>query len=60
MLSVLARLRSAQGRIGRVLSPGGAGGITIKSTLDGVVSTCGRKSLESGALAPKSAAAASP
>ncbi|WP_437870172.1 efflux RND transporter periplasmic adaptor subunit [Sorangium sp. So ce363] len=33
-----ARLRSAQGRIGRVLSPGGAGGITIKSTLDGIVS----------------------
>jgi membrane fusion protein, heavy metal efflux system len=36
--AVNARLRSAGGRLGRVLSPGGAGGITIKSTLDGIVS----------------------
>lgn len=36
--AVGARLRSAQGRVGRVLSPGGAGGIPIRSTLDGLVS----------------------
>jgi membrane fusion protein, heavy metal efflux system len=36
--AVQARLRSAEGRIGRVLSPGGSGGITIKSALDGIVS----------------------
>lgn len=36
--SVQGRLRSAEGRLGRVLLPGGAGGITIKSTLDGVLS----------------------
>lgn len=33
-----ARLSSARGRVGRVLAPGGAGGLPIKSTLEGVVS----------------------
>lgn len=33
-----ARLASASARIGRVNAPGGAGGLTIKSTLDGVIS----------------------
>ncbi|HEY6079345.1 MAG TPA: efflux RND transporter periplasmic adaptor subunit [Polyangiaceae bacterium] len=33
-----ARLKSAGGRLGRVDSPGGAGGLAIKSTLDGVIS----------------------
>jgi membrane fusion protein, heavy metal efflux system len=33
-----ARLSAAQGRLGRVLTPGGAGGLSIRSTLDGVVS----------------------
>jgi RND family efflux transporter MFP subunit len=33
-----ARLRSAGGRLGRVDSPGGAGGLPIKSTLDGLIS----------------------
>lgn len=32
-----ARLRSAQGRLGRVTAPGGAGGLAIKSTLGGLV-----------------------
>jgi multidrug efflux pump subunit AcrA (membrane-fusion protein) len=32
-----ARLRSAKTRIGRVLAPGGAGGLPIRSTLAGVV-----------------------
>jgi RND family efflux transporter MFP subunit len=34
----LARSRSAGGRLGRVDAPGGAGGLPIKSTLDGVIS----------------------
>jgi membrane fusion protein, heavy metal efflux system len=33
-----ARLKSAGGRLGRVDSPGGAGGLSIKSTLDGLIS----------------------
>jgi RND family efflux transporter MFP subunit len=33
-----ARLRSAGGRLGRVDSPGGAGGLAIKSTLAGLIS----------------------
>lgn len=33
-----ARLKSAGGRLGRVVAPGGEGGLTIKSTLDGLVS----------------------
>jgi RND family efflux transporter MFP subunit len=33
-----ARLKSAGGRLGRVVAPGGEGGLTIKSTLEGVVS----------------------
>lgn len=33
-----ARLASASARIGRVNAPGGAGGLTIKSTLDGMIS----------------------
>jgi membrane fusion protein, heavy metal efflux system len=33
-----ARLGSAGGRLGRVTAPGGAGGLTIKSTLEGQVS----------------------
>ena len=36
--ALTGRLRAAQGRIGRVLSPGGGGGLTIKSTIRGVVS----------------------
>jgi RND family efflux transporter MFP subunit len=36
--TVKARLRSAEGRLGRVLSPGGKGGVSIQSTLDGIVS----------------------
>lgn len=33
-----ARLSAAKGRVGRVFAPGGAGGLPIKSTLEGVVS----------------------
>lgn len=33
-----AQLRSAGGRLGRVTAPGGAGGLTVKSTLEGLVS----------------------
>ncbi|HEX2870797.1 MAG TPA: HlyD family efflux transporter periplasmic adaptor subunit, partial [Polyangiaceae bacterium] len=33
-----ARLKSAGGRLGRVDSPGGAGGLSIKSTIDGLIS----------------------
>jgi multidrug efflux pump subunit AcrA (membrane-fusion protein) len=33
-----ARLRSAQGRLGRVVTPGGAGGLAVKTSLDGIVS----------------------
>lgn len=33
-----ARARSAGGRLGRVDAPGGAGGLPIKSTLDGLIS----------------------
>jgi len=33
-----ARLRSAGGRLGGVVSPGGGAGITVRSTLDGLVS----------------------
>lgn len=33
-----AQLRSAAGRLGRVTAPGGAGGLTLKSTLEGIVS----------------------
>jgi len=33
-----ARLKSAGGRLGRVDAPGGAGGLPIKSTLDGLIS----------------------
>ena len=33
-----AKLSSASGRVGRVVTPGGAGALTIRSTLDGVVS----------------------
>ncbi len=32
------RLRSAGGRLGQVTAPGGEGGLTVKSTLEGVVS----------------------
>lgn len=34
----VAQLRSAGGRLSQVTSPGGAGGIAIKSTLEGVIS----------------------
>lgn len=33
-----ARLKSAAGRLGRVESPGGAGGLSIRSTIDGLIS----------------------
>ncbi len=33
-----AQLRSAGARLGRVTAPGGAGGLTVKSTLEGLVS----------------------
>jgi membrane fusion protein, heavy metal efflux system len=36
--TLTARQRAAQGRLGRVQSPGGTGGLPIKSSLDGVVS----------------------
>lgn len=36
--TLTARLSSARSRVGRVLAPGGAGGVPIKSGLEGVVS----------------------
>jgi len=35
--SLTARLRSAEGRLGRVTAPGGAGSISIKSSIEGVI-----------------------